>query len=67
MSTRQMTKIRCDQCGADAEVPFVPDGKRSVFCQTCFRAKKDAQRAEASKRIARLTKSGWFADEAKKQ
>ena len=57
-----MTKIRCDSCGADAEVPFVPDGKRPVFCQTCWRAKLDAKKAEASERLKKLTKSGYYAE-----
>ena len=59
---RQMTKIRCDSCGADAEVPFVPDGKRSVYCQECWRKRKDAQRAEASERLKKLTRSGYYAE-----
>jgi CxxC-x17-CxxC domain-containing protein len=53
--SNQMTKIKCSQCGADAEVPFVPDGRRAVYCQTCWRAKRDAQRAQAAERIKRLT------------
>jgi CxxC-x17-CxxC domain-containing protein len=58
---QEMSKIRCDQCGADAEVPFIPDGKRSVYCQTCWRAKRDSQRAESGKRLERLVKSAYIA------
>jgi len=61
---RQMTKIRCDSCGVDAEVPFVPDGKRNVYCPLCWKAKRDAKRAEASERLKKLTRSGYYAEPA---
>jgi CxxC-x17-CxxC domain-containing protein len=51
-----MTKIKCDQCGKDAEVPFVPTPGRKVYCQTCFRTMKDQRKQEAGARILAATK-----------
>lgn len=33
---REMTKITCDDCGKEAEVPFKPTEGRPVYCQECF-------------------------------
>ena len=33
---RQMTKVKCSDCGADTEVPFVPTTGRPVYCRDCF-------------------------------
>ena len=33
---REMHAIVCDQCGKDAEVPFLPRGDRPVYCSDCF-------------------------------
>ncbi|OGD54148.1 DNA-directed RNA polymerase [Candidatus Bathyarchaeota archaeon RBG_13_38_9] len=30
-------KIKCSDCGKDAEVPFQPKEDRPVYCQDCFR------------------------------
>ncbi len=30
-------KATCDQCGADCEVPFKPNGQRPVLCHSCFK------------------------------
>ena len=37
---REMYKIKCSECGNDAEVPFKPDGERPVYCRDCYRAKR---------------------------
>jgi len=29
--------VKCDDCGKDTQPPFVPDGKRPVFCHDCFK------------------------------
>jgi CxxC-x17-CxxC domain-containing protein len=55
---RRMTKIRCSECGRDGEVPFVPTPGRPVFCRDCWRAKRDAQIAEAAARIKEATDAG---------
>ncbi|MFH1511500.1 MAG: CxxC-x17-CxxC domain-containing protein [Candidatus Woesearchaeota archaeon] len=30
-------KVTCAECGAEAEVPFKPDGKRPVYCGACYK------------------------------
>jgi CxxC-x17-CxxC domain-containing protein len=41
---KKFYKANCASCGADIEVPFVPDGKRPTFCKDCLR---DYQRSIA--------------------
>ncbi len=31
------TKCKCSRCGKDTTVPFVPDGRRPVYCVECYR------------------------------
>ncbi len=33
---REMHKAECSQCHNPCEVPFVPNGKKPVFCSNCF-------------------------------
>ncbi|MBI1936079.1 DNA-directed RNA polymerase [Candidatus Woesearchaeota archaeon] len=40
---RTMHKIKCSECGADAEVPFQPKEGRPVYCRDCY-SKKRPQR-----------------------
>ncbi|MFC1685510.1 CxxC-x17-CxxC domain-containing protein [Nanoarchaeota archaeon] len=37
---REMHKIKCTECGKDAEVPFRPKEGLPVFCRECFFKKK---------------------------
>lgn len=37
---REMHKIKCSECGKDAEVPFVPKEGLPVYCRECFFKKK---------------------------
>ena len=37
---REMTKIKCSECGKEAEVPFKPIEGRPVYCKDCFMKKK---------------------------
>jgi len=39
-ASRKMYKIKCSNCGKDAEVPFEPTEGRDVFCKECFQNKK---------------------------
>lgn len=41
---RQMYPVKCDQCGKDTQVPFLPRGDRPVYCSDCF----DSQRRGSS-------------------
>ena len=33
---RPMTIVPCANCGAEAQVPFVPRGDKPVYCSRCF-------------------------------
>ena len=33
---RKMYKIKCSECGKDAEVPFKPIEGRKVYCRDCY-------------------------------
>ena len=33
-------KIKCSECGKDADVPFQPDGNRPVYCRDCYQKHK---------------------------
>lgn len=37
---REMTKIKCAECGKEDEVPFKPREGSSVLCKECFMKKK---------------------------
>ena len=30
-------KAVCDACGATCEVPFIPNGKKPVYCRNCYK------------------------------
>ncbi len=40
---REIHKTNCSACGEEVEVPFVPDGKRPVFCKECLKEYKRQQ------------------------
>ncbi|MFH1592980.1 MAG: CxxC-x17-CxxC domain-containing protein [Candidatus Woesearchaeota archaeon] len=31
-----MHKIKCAECGEEAEVPFTPQEGRAVYCRDCY-------------------------------
>jgi CxxC-x17-CxxC domain-containing protein len=37
---REMTKIKCAECGKEDEVPFKPRDNSTVLCKECFFKKK---------------------------
>lgn len=37
---REMHKIKCSECGKDAEVPFKPRNDTPVYCRDCFMKRK---------------------------
>lgn len=37
---REMHKIKCSECGKDAEVPFKPRNGTPVYCRECFFKRK---------------------------
>jgi CxxC-x17-CxxC domain-containing protein len=38
--TRVMHKVTCSECNQETEVPFVPDGKRPVYCRACLQKRR---------------------------
>jgi len=36
-SSRELHEVVCSNCGQMAQVPFVPNGSRPVYCSDCFR------------------------------
>ncbi|MHA1401466.1 MAG: CxxC-x17-CxxC domain-containing protein [Candidatus Heimdallarchaeaceae archaeon] len=30
----------CDDCGKESQVPFKQDGERPVYCQDCYRKRR---------------------------
>lgn len=37
---REMTRVVCDSCGKETEVPFVPRGDRPVYCSDCYSTRR---------------------------
>lgn len=37
---RTMHKVVCSECGKDCEVPFKPTGDKPVFCNDCFKNRR---------------------------
>lgn len=42
---REMHKIKCAECGKDAEVPFKPTEGRPVYCRDCFMKHRPPRRS----------------------
>jgi len=42
---REMFKIKCAECGKDAEVPFKPTEGRPVYCRDCFMKHRKPRRS----------------------
>lgn len=40
---REMHKIKCSDCGKDAEVPFKPREGSPVYCKDCYAKHKGPQ------------------------
>jgi len=37
---REMHKVTCSECGAEAEVPFKPTEGKPVYCRDCYQKRK---------------------------
>jgi len=44
MSDKEMHKAVCSDCGAECEVPFVPDPNRPVYCRECWMKRRSQRR-----------------------
>ncbi len=40
---RQMYEVTCDECGATCQVPFMPREDKPVYCDNCFRKRRDSR------------------------
>jgi len=41
-----MHPATCSECGASCEVPFIPNGKKPIFCRNCFQKQENDYGAE---------------------
>ena len=41
---KRMQKANCSQCGKGVRVPFLPEGKRPVYCRECLEKMKMERR-----------------------
>lgn len=53
---REMTKIKCAECGKEDEVPFKPREGSAVLCKECFMKKKGIRPSEKKKKLKSLKK-----------
>lgn len=37
----EMYEVTCDKCGKGCEVPFRPTSSKPVYCDDCFKSKKE--------------------------
>jgi CxxC-x17-CxxC domain-containing protein len=47
-----MHQAVCDQCGKPCEVPFRPSGDKPVYCNLCFRNKREGGSAQGGSHFA---------------
>ena len=40
---REKTRVICDSCGKECEVPFQPRGDRPIYCDECFAKMRSQQ------------------------
>jgi ATP-dependent RNA helicase DeaD len=45
---RHLHRIVCGECGREAEVPFLPDPTRPVYCAECFRNRGGTRRSSGA-------------------
>jgi CxxC-x17-CxxC domain-containing protein len=51
LEEREMHKIKCSECGKDAEVPFKPTEGRPVYCRDCFMKHRKPRRSFSYRRF----------------
>lgn len=52
-----MYQAVCDQCGKPCEVPFRPTQGKPVYCDVCFRSKREAENNRGSGRFSTPVKT----------
>ena len=45
----EMTKVTCDECGKDCEVPFKPTSDKPIYCSDCFEKHDPKNKGNSSK------------------
>ncbi|MHB0865760.1 MAG: CxxC-x17-CxxC domain-containing protein [Minisyncoccota bacterium] len=62
-------KTTCDGCHAMCEVPFIPNGKKPVYCRNCFKGKDSTHSSFTGQPFSRPTeyKEDDSANDLKKQ
>lgn len=53
-----MYQAVCDQCGKPCEVPFRPTDGKPVYCNVCFRSKREAENNRGSDRFSSPIRTG---------
>jgi len=65
---REMTKIKCSECGKDAEVPFKPREGTPVYCKECYFKKKGiTPRENKAEKESGSEESGEVSEESDNQ
>ena len=54
-----MFKIKCDECGAEATVPFKPKASKPVYCRTCFSKRRLDPSARGQLTVSLNEKNTW--------
>jgi len=54
-----MFKIKCDECGAEATVPFKPKASKPVYCRTCFSKRRSDRSRRARLNFSFHEKNAW--------
>lgn len=60
---REMTKIKCSECGKEDEVPFKPREGTPVYCKDCYFKKKGIEPRAASTEFKKEAPKDEFAEE----
>ena len=69
---REMHKIKCSECGKEAEVPFKPIEGKPVYCRDCFFKKKgitprEAPKKEEKSEVSETAESAEVAEEVEEE
>jgi CxxC-x17-CxxC domain-containing protein len=61
-----MHKAVCSKCGKDCEVPFKPTGEKPIFCDDCFREKRNSEPKRFDRRDSRRSPRRDFRRDSRK-
>lgn len=69
-NTGESHRTNCSECGASCEVPFIPNGKKPVYCRNCYKHKDAGNSSFTGQPFTRSVESHQTSDssfELKKQ